>query len=94
MKLYNRLPRKALNFQSPKQISIDGKNPDWTKFKIFGCLVLAHFLDQKRHKLSEKAISGIFVGTEVGHQVLVFDPESGEVHFTKEFGISFMKHVS
>ena len=59
--IYNRSPHKALNKQTPYEIWF-GTKPDLSKLRVFGCTAYALIPENKRHKLSDRAIKSVFLG--------------------------------
>jgi len=59
--LLNRCPTKAVQDKNPIE-AWSGKKPSAKHLRVFGSICYIHVPDQKRHKLEDKTIRGIFLG--------------------------------
>lgn len=65
--LINRLPSPLLNNVSPYEC-LQGKLPDYSQFKSFGCLCYASTLLKNRNKFSPRALPYGFLGYPTGYK--------------------------
>lgn len=65
--LINRLPSSLLNNVSPYEC-LQGKLPDYSQFKSFGCLCYASTLLKNRNKFSPRALPYGFLGYPTGYK--------------------------
>ena len=59
--IINRLPSQVLDFQCPLEI-LQGKPPNISHLKIFGCQCFVHLHSNQRDKLDPRASKCIFLG--------------------------------
>ena len=59
--IINRLPSQVLDFQCPLEI-LQGKSPNISHLKIFGCQCFVHLHSNQRDKLDPRAIKCLFLG--------------------------------
>lgn len=59
--IQNRLPTSVLKKATPYQ-RWNGKKPDMSHMKVFGCVAYAHVPDTERRKLDKKAVKLRFMG--------------------------------
>ena len=70
----NRLSHSALGFKIPEEM-FSGKKPKVSHLKIFGCLMFAHILKERRTKMDPSGNKGIFVGyCEVSKAFRIYIP--------------------
>jgi len=65
--IYNCLPHKALNGQTPEE-AWTGKTPDVSKFRVFGCKVWIMNTTKHLPKFGDRAKVGIFLGLPRNHK--------------------------
>lgn len=61
MYLQNRLPTKAVYKRTPLKVW-SGHRPSASHLKIYGCICYIYVPSEKRHKLKNKAVKGLFLG--------------------------------
>nr|KYP60991.1 Retrovirus-related Pol polyprotein from transposon TNT 1-94 [Cajanus cajan] len=59
--LLNRCPTKAVRDKTPIE-AWSGKKPSAKHLRVFGSICYIHVPDEKRHKLEDKTVRGIFLG--------------------------------
>uniref|UniRef100_A0A6N2MZF3 Integrase catalytic domain-containing protein n=1 Tax=Salix viminalis TaxID=40686 RepID=A0A6N2MZF3_SALVM len=59
--IINRLPSQVLDFQCPMEI-LQGKTPNISHLKVFGCTCFVHIHSTQRDKLEPRAVKCIFLG--------------------------------
>jgi len=59
--ILNRCPTNAVQDKTPLE-AWSGQKPSAKNLRVFGFIRYMHVLDQKRHKLEDKTIRGIFLG--------------------------------
>lgn len=65
--ILNRLPTLLLNWKTPFEIMFN-RNPDYSSFKIFGCLCYALNLNPSKSKLETRAHKSVFLGQANHHK--------------------------
>jgi len=59
--ILNKCPTKAVKDKTPIE-AWSGRKPSAKHLRVFGSICYIHVLDQRRHKLEDKTIRGIFLG--------------------------------
>lgn len=59
--LINKIPTPLLSNRSPHELLLQSK-PNYSAFRVFGCLCFARNTDRARHKFDPRAKPGVFVG--------------------------------
>ena len=77
--ILNQVPTKSVMHVTPKE-KWNGRKPDISNFKVFGCECWAHIPDDKRKKLDPKSRKCIFIGySEDSKAYRLFDTSNQSV---------------
>ncbi len=65
MYIKNQCPTKAFDSKTPQE-TCNGRKPDMSHLRIFGCRAFAHVPNEKRTKLESKSMPCVFLGYHEG----------------------------
>ncbi|KAK0580290.1 hypothetical protein LWI29_000376 [Acer saccharum] len=81
--LINRMPTPVLNNQNPYHL-LFGKEPNYRKLRVFGCLCYPWLRPYESHKLQPRSKPCVFVGYSIDHNAfLCLDRHSNRVYVSR-----------
>ncbi|CAL5403117.1 unnamed protein product [Camellia sinensis] len=82
--LLNRSPTIAVRNMTPEK-AWSGRQPSVAHLRIFGCIAYAHVPDEKRKKLDDKGVKGIFLGiSEQSKAYKLYNPITEKIVISRD----------